>query len=545
MPHVVTQSCVGDGSCVFACPVNCIQPTPEDPAFELAEMLHIDPAACVDCGACVTACPVDAIRPHTQLTAGEQAFAAVNADYHRAGRRRALLAPVRPPLRVRDRGEPLRVAIVGSGPAAMYAADELLTIPGAQVSVYERLPRPDGLVRSGVAPDHRRTRRISRQFEQVRSHPALALRLGVEVGRDVAHEQLLAEHHAVIYAVGAARDRRLEVPGADLPGALSATELVGWYNGHPDHAGRTVDLSHRRVVVIGNGNVALDVARLLTVDPETLAGSEIAPAALAALRTSRVEEVVVAARRGPAQSAFTLPELIGLSATPGVTLTVRPEELAGAPDGDRKLELLRGLAAGAGPGAGRRITLRYGLAPVGVLGDGRVAAVVFERTAVADDGTVVATGETETIDAGLLVSSIGYRGMPVAGLPFDAASGTVPNDGGRVVDPASGAGVPGTYVVGWIKRGPTGFIGTNKGCSQDTVAALVEDWNEGRLASPVCAGAGDGRLASPAGAGAGQAGSERKVAAWPAGRPSSSRTVQMRPSWIWKRRPVVETRTPL
>lgn len=526
MPHVVTQSCVGDGSCVFACPVNCIQPTPDDPAFELAEMLHIDPATCVDCGACLTACPVDAIRPHTQLTAGEEAFALVNAEYHRAGRRRALLAPVRPRLRVRDRGEPLRVAIVGSGPAAMYAADELLTIPGARVSVYERLPQPDGLVRNGVAPDHRRTRRISRPFEQLRRHPGLAMHLGVEVGRDIAHDELLAGHHAVIYAVGAATDRRLEIPGADLPGAISATELVAWYNGHPDHIGRTVDLSHRRVVVIGNGNVALDVARLLTVDPETLSDTEIAPAALAALRASRVEEVVVAARRGPAQSAFTLPELIGLSATPGVALGVRPEELAGATTGDQKLDLLRGLpsAEGAGPGAGRRIALRYGLAPVRVLGDDGVEAVAFERTTVDAAGAVTGTGETETIDAGLLVTSIGYRGLPVAGLPFDAASGTVPNDDGRVADPATGAGLPGTYVVGWIKRGPTGFIGTNKGCSQETVATLVADYNDGRLAAP-----------EP----------ERTAAAWPTGRPSSSSTVQIRPSWIWKRRPVVETRTPL
>lgn len=489
MPHVVTQSCVGDGSCVFACPVNCIQPTPDDPAFELAEMLHIDPVTCVDCGACLSACPVDAIKPHTQLTAGEEAFALVNATYHRTDRRRALLAPVRPRLQVRDRGEPLRVAIVGSGPAAMYAADELLTIPGAQVSVYERLPLPDGLVRSGVAPDHRRTRRISRQFEQIRQHPALTVHLGVEVGRDVTHDELLAGHHAVIYAVGAARDRRLEIPGADLPGAISATDLVAWYNGHPDHADRTVDLSHRRAVVIGNGNVALDVARMLTVDPETLADTEIAPAALAALRASRVEEVVIAARRGPAQSAFTLPELIGLSATPGVALQVRPEELAAAPadDGDQKLELLRGLPAAAG--AGRRITLRYGLAPASVLGSGAVEAVAFERTTVDPAGAVAGTGETETIGAGLLVTSIGYRGTPVAGLPFDAAAGTIPNDDGRVADPATGAGIPGTYVVGWIKRGSTGFIGTNKGCSQETVATLVADYNDGLLPTPAASAA--------------------------------------------------------
>jgi ferredoxin--NADP+ reductase len=482
MPHVVTQSCVGDGSCVYGCPVNCIQPTPDDPAFELAEMLHIDPATCVDCGACVSACPVDAIKPHTQLTAGEEAFAIINAQYHRTDRRRARLAPVRPPLRVRDRGEPLRVAIVGSGPAAMYAADELLTIPGARVSVFERLPVPDGLVRGGVAPDHRRTRRVGRQLERIRHHPGLTLHLGVEVGRDVTHDELRAGHHAVIFAVGAAADRRLTIPGVELPGVLSATQLVGWYNGQPDHAGLPVDLTHRRAVIVGNGNVALDVARILTVDPESLADTEIAPAALAALRASRVEEVVIAARRGPLQSAFTLPELVGLSATPGVALGVRAEELDAAPGGDEKLELLRRLPPAGG--TGRRITLRDGLAPLSVLGSGRVEAVDFERTTVDQAGAVLGTGETETIAAGLMVTSIGYRGTPLPGLPFDPATGTIPNEDGRVFDPATGTGVPGTYVVGWIKRGPTGFIGTNRGCSQDTVATLVEDYNNGRLPSP-------------------------------------------------------------
>lgn len=462
MPHVVTQSCVGDGSCVFACPVNCIQPTPDDPAFELAEMLHIDPVTCVDCGACVTACPVEAIKPHTKLTAEEEAFSLINAAYHEPVRTRAPLAPVRPPLVVRDRGEPLRVAIVGSGPAAMYAADELLTIPGALVDVYEKLPTPYGLVRSGVAPDHRRTRRVTRQLDAVRAHPRLTMRLGVEVGRDVTHEQLLGTHHAVIYAVGAATDRRLEIPGAALPGVLSATELVGWYNGHPDHAARVVDLSARRAVVIGNGNVALDVARILTVDPESLVDTDIAPAALQALRASRVEEVVVAARRGPEHSAFTLPELVGLSATPGVSLCVDPAELTGVVgDDDAKLSLLRSLSAVADV-SGRRIVLRYGLTPEAVDGDDAVRAVRFDR---------------ERIAAGLVLTSIGYRGLPVGSLPYDPERGVVPNEDGRVA-------VDGTYVVGWIKRGPTGFIGTNKACAQDTVAALVDDYNAGRLASP-------------------------------------------------------------
>lgn len=472
MPHVVTQSCVGDGSCVFACPVNCIQPTPDDPTFERAEMLHIDPATCVDCGACVTACPVDAITPQTRLRAEERAFAEINAAFHRERRPRPLLAPVRPRLRVRDRGEPLRVAIVGSGPAALYAADEVLTIPGARVTMYERRDRPYGLVHAGVAPDHRRTRRVSRQLDRIRRHPRLTLHLGVEVGRDVTHERLLARHHAVIYAVGAASDRRLEIPGADLPGVLPAGEMVGWYNGALEAAGTTVDLSHRRVVVIGNGNVALDVARILAMDPEALAGSDIAPAALDVLRASQVEEIVVAGRRGSEHAACTLPELVGLTATPGVRVEVLGGELAGAPAG-AKVDLLRGLAGAAGSDARRRITLRFGLTPRRVAGTGRVEGVVFARTG---DGA-----EEETLDAGLVVTAIGHRGEPVPALPFDPVRGIVPNDEGRVVDPDTGAAMPGTYVAGWAKRGPTGFIGTNKGCSQDTVAALVDDHNAGRL----------------------------------------------------------------
>ncbi|WP_210495224.1 4Fe-4S binding protein [Patulibacter sp. SYSU D01012] len=477
MPHVVTQSCVGDGSCVYACPVNCIQPTPDDPAFELAEMLHVDPTTCVDCGACTSACPVDAIKPHSELTADERAFELINAAYHREPRERAKLAPVRPPLTVRDR-EPLRVAIVGSGPAAMYAAEEVLTIPGAHVSVYERLPTPYGLVRTGVAPDHRRTRRVSRHFDLVRAHRGLTMHTGVEVGKDVTHAELLERHHAVIYAVGAAADRRLTIPGADQAGVLSATELVGWYNGHPDHVDRAVDLTSRRAVVIGNGNVALDVARILTADPDSLADSEIAPHALRALRRSAIEEVVVVGRRGAEHAAFTLPELVGLSATPGVALGVGAGELPAETGGDAKLELLAGLRPPAG--ARRRITLRFGLTPTAIAGDGAAAAVELRRTGAEPDDP----GAGERLDAGLVISSIGYRGLPVAGLPYDAATGTVPNADGRVLVPETGDAAPGTYVVGWIKRGPSGFIGTNKACSQDTVAALVDDFNAGRLASP-------------------------------------------------------------
>lgn len=480
MPHVITQSCVGDGSCVHACPVNCIQPTPDDPAFELAEMLHIDPITCVDCGACVGACPVDAIKPQSRLALDEQPFVAINAAFHAGAGPRPLLAPVRPPLRVRDRGEPLHVAIIGSGPAAMYAADEVLTIPGAQVSVYERLPHPYGLVRGGVAPDHRRTRRVSRQLDQIRRQPGLRMHLGVEVGRDISIEQLLRDHHGVVHAAGAATDRKLAVDGAELPGVASATAFVGWYNGHPDHAAHRFDLTtHPRVVVIGNGNVALDIARILTSDPRTLEGTDIAPAALAALRESRVEEVLVVGRRGPEHSAFTLPELVGLTSTTGVTVTIDPEDFADAPAADAKLDLLRRLPTEA---AGRRqIALRYGRTPTRLIGTETVEAIELAPTSGDDDD------DEQRFPTGLVVTSIGYRGTPIDGLPFDAATGTVPNEHGRVVDPATRTPMAGLYVAGWIKRGPRGFIGTNKTCSQDTVAALVDDYNAGLLTAPVAA----------------------------------------------------------
>jgi ferredoxin--NADP+ reductase len=490
MPHAVTQSCVGDGSCVYACPVNCIQPTPDDPAFELAEMLFIDPSTCVDCGACVTACPVDAIKPHSELDATEHEFLAINAAFHHERRaliaQRPSLAPVRPVLRVVDRGEPIRIAIVGSGPAAMYAADEILTIPGAEVDVYERLHQPYGLVRSGVAPDHRRTRRITRQLELVRHHPRLRMHLGVEVGRHIAHDALTASHHAVIYAVGSITDRALALPGAQLPGVCSATSFVGWYNGHPDLADRTFDLSHRRAVVVGNGNVALDVARLLTVDPASLSDTDIAPRALRALHESAVEEVVVIGRRGPEHAAFTLPELVGVTATPGVEVTVNAAAFSGDYEPSAKLALLRSLPT-APTGRGRHIRLCFGAEPERIVGGTRAEGITVRPSARLG---VPSAGEPVTLATGLVLSAIGYRGTAVASLPFDDHTGTVPNVQGRVVDPATEQTVAGTYVVGWIKRGTNGFIGTNKRCAQDTVAALIDDYNAGRLSHPAAPATG-------------------------------------------------------
>ncbi|CAN5400041.1 FAD-dependent oxidoreductase [soil metagenome] len=485
MPHVITQSCCSDGSCVYACPVNCIHPSPDEPGFAEAEMLYIDPVACVDCGACVSACPVGAIAPETKLEVKQLPFVELNASFYPdrpAGEKlppTAKLAPVIPAAVVRRGACPLTVAVVGSGPAAMYAADELLTQDGVRVNVFEKLPTPYGLVRAGVAPDHQSTKRVTTLFDRIARRPGFTFYLNVEVGRHLSHADLLEHHHAVLYAVGAPDDRRLEIDGMGQPGTATATEIVAWYNGHPEFASLPVDLSHERVVVIGNGNVALDVARILTADPDDLAGTDIAEHALAVLRTSAVREVVIAARRGPVESAFTLPELIGLTATNDVVLDAGDHELVQwdletvrDPVSRAKLEILAKLGdaeADRFAPPRPRIRLAYQLTPL------RVGE--FTRTG---------TDEVVRLDAGLVLSSIGYRGKPIRDLPFDDAAAVVPNDGGRVT--------PGTYVAGWIKRGPTGFIGTNKSCALETVQGLVADYNNGALADPLAGAAALAKL---------------------------------------------------
>lgn len=476
MPHVITQSCCSDGSCVYACPVNCIHPSPDEPGFATAEMLFIDPDACVDCGACVSACPVGAISADTKLTEKQLPFVELNAAFYpkREGKLppTSKLAPVLPAPMVSPRpGGPLRVAIVGSGPAAMYAADELLTQRGVRVSMFEKLPTPYGLVRAGVAPDHQSTKRVTRLFDRVSEHAGFTSFLNVEVGKHLSHADLLEHHHAVLYAVGAPNDRRLDIDGMGLPGSATATEVVAWFNGHPDFADLPVDLSHERVVIIGNGNVALDVARILTSDPDALARTDIADHALAALRGSKVQEVVIAARRGPEFSAFTLPELIGLTSTCDVVLDAADHQrvvadLATVQDRltRNKLEILSKLGDASAPVTRPRIRLAYQLTPQRLLGEQRITGIEF-----ADGGT---------LDAGMVLTSIGYRGKAIADLPFDEVAAVVPNDGGRVLDAA------GAYVAGWIKRGPTGFIGTNKSCAAETVRNLVEDYNRGQLGDP-------------------------------------------------------------
>ena len=474
MTYVVTQSCCSDGACVLACPVNAIHPAPGEPGFAEAEMLYVDPVSCVDCGACATACPVDAVVPHTKLTDKQLPFIELNASYYKEHPHedRTALALVE-----KDRPSPtdgLRVAVVGAGPAGLYAADELLRLPGVEVDVFDRLPTPHGLARYGVAPDHPKTKQVIELFSKIEQEPGFRYRLNVEAGTDVTLDELRSSYHAVIYAVGAATDRRLGVPGEALPGSVSATDFVAWYNGHPDADDASYPLdaaSSGRAVVIGNGNVALDVARILTADPDRLATTDISDQALLALRDSAIREVVVLGRRGPADAAFTLPELIGLAALDDVDVVV---EGAVEVTSD-KTELLAELARRTPVAGRRRIVLRFHVAPVRILGDEQVEGLEVVRTEVVD-GRAVPTGETEQIPAGLVLRAIGYRARPVPGLPFEEERGLVPNDRGRVE--------PGLYVGGWIKRGPTGFLGTNKSCSKETVERLLDDLDAGLLTAP-------------------------------------------------------------
>ncbi|MFJ9037315.1 FAD-dependent oxidoreductase [Streptomyces sp. NPDC102406] len=480
MPYVVTRSCCADASCVLACPVNCIHPAPGEPGFGTAEMLYVDPRTCVDCGACTTACPVDALKPHTALGEAELPFIELNASYYKENPHSD-----RTPMYVvpRQRAIPagqLSVAIVGAGPAGLFAADALLRHPGVRVTVLDRLPTPYGLARAGVAPDHQDTKQVAELFRTIESQPGFNYRLGVEVGTHVTHADLLREHHAVLYAVGAATDKRLGIEGEDLRGSASATDFVAWYNGHPDHADDAPALDTARAVVIGNGNVALDVARILTADPDALARTDISDRALAALRGSKVREVVLLGRRGPAQAAFTVPELLALSALKDVDVSVEgwPDDLAA--DATEKTRLLSRLAARTPVEGRRRIVLRFLTSPVRLIGDGTVRALEITDTALHtdEDGTVraVPTGDPRTLETGLVLRSVGYRARPVPGLPFDEVTATVPHERGRVE--------PGVYVAGWIKRGPTGFIGTNKTCAHETVESLLDDFAAGRLTPP-------------------------------------------------------------
>jgi ferredoxin--NADP+ reductase len=390
---------------------------------------------------------------------------------------------------------PIRIAVIGSGPAGFYAAGHLLKDPGERIEVdmIERLPTPWGLVRSGVAPDHPKIKSVTRVYEKTAAHPRFRYFGNVTFGEHISREELLAGYHAIVYATGSPSDRPLGIPGEDLPGSHAATEFVGWYNGHPDHTDLEVDLlSAERAVVVGNGNVALDVARMLVLAPSELAGTDTADHALEVLAQSRVSEVVVLGRRGPAQAAFTNPELLELGELADADVIVDGDELeralavedpGAAADitSRRNVEILRSYAERAPVGHAKRIVLRFLLSPVALLpGErGHLGAVELVRNElVASPGgglRAQATGELETIPAGLAFRAIGYRGLRLPDVPFDERAAVIPNDGGRVMDADTGKQLAGEYVVGWIKRGPSGVIGTNKKDAQETVDAMLAD----------------------------------------------------------------------
>jgi ferredoxin--NADP+ reductase len=388
---------------------------------------------------------------------------------------------------------PIRIAVIGSGPAGFYAAGHLLSDKSErfEVDMIERLPTPWGLVRSGVAPDHPKIKSVTRVYEKTAAHPRFRFFGNVHFGEHVSREDLLTHYHAIVYATGSSVDRPLDIPGEDLRGSHPATEFVGWYNGHPDHRDLEVALdSAERAVVIGNGNVALDVARMLSLTPDELAGTDIADHALDVLEHNHISEIVVVGRRGPAQAAFTNPELRELADLLDADVIVDPSELDRAlavgdpnttPTAERNVELLRQYAAKEPLGRRRRIVLRFLLSPVAVLGDptdGVTGVELVRNELVPDAGGTPrarATSEHETIPAGLVFRAIGYRGIPLAGVPFDDRAGVIPNEGGRVIDPSTGDPLRGEYVVGWIKRGPSGVIGTNKKDAQQTVDAILAD----------------------------------------------------------------------
>ena len=385
----------------------------------------------------------------------------------------------------------VRIAIVGSGPAGSYAAGHLLrhSAPDLHVDLYERLPTPWGLVRAGVAPDHPKIKSVTKLYERTAEHPRLRLFANVELGRHLSVADLRERYHAIIYAVGTPIDRPLGIPGEELAGSYAATDFVGWYNGHPDFRDHAFDLSGERAIVIGAGNVALDVARMLLLTHDELAVTDIADHALEVLDASGVREVLVVARRGPEQAAFTNPELLELGELSDGDVIVDAAEMALAdgivdPAADatarRNVEILRGYCERPPSGRRRRVVLRFLLSPTELRGEGRVESVAFVRNRLeaGADGSVRARSTDERLEtpAASVCRAIGYRGTPLADIPFDEARGLIANEGGRVRR--------GEYAVGWAKRGPSGVIGTNKKDANDTVDRMLEDLAAGLLLDP-------------------------------------------------------------
>lgn len=406
-----------------------------------------------------------------------------------------------------SKDNPLRVAIIGSGPSGFYAAGQLQSEQKngiyVEIDMFERLPTPHGLVRAGVAPDHPKIKSVTRVYDRIAAKPNYRFYGNVEFGKDVTHADLVSHYHQIIYAVGAQTDRKLGIPGEDLPGSHAATELVAWYNGHPDYRDLQFDLSQERVVVIGNGNVAMDVARILARSYEELRVTDIADHALAALQNSQIKEIYVLGRRGPVQAAFTNPEIKEFGELEDADIIVAPKEVDldelslnwlmeyndRTAEGNVQILTTYALHREACYECARRVHMRFLVSPVEILGDGRAQAVKLVKNELYPraDGSLRPrpTDEHETLEAGLVFRSIGYQGVPLPGVPFDRRRGIIPNEEGRVTDLATGEARVGEYVVGWIKRGPSGVIGTNKPDAYETVNMMMQDLKRGRINQPV------------------------------------------------------------
>jgi ferredoxin--NADP+ reductase len=400
---------------------------------------------------------------------------------------------------------PLRVAVVGSGPAGFYTAEHILKHEGthAEVDMFDRLPTPYGLVRFGVAPDHPKIKSVIRVYEKTAARPEFRFFGNVEVGAEISVDELRQRYHAVVFAYGAATDRHLGIPGEDLPGSHPATEFVNWYNAHPDFADREFDLSCERVVVIGNGNVAADVARMLALTRDELEETDTADHAIEAFGGSSVKEILVLGRRGPAQASFTNPEVRELGEMANADIDIDQGEMEldelsrewlesddADPTNRRNVEIFTDFSQREPEGKPQKIVMRFLRSPIEIQGDGKVERIVIGRNELQRDESgrmrAVDTGERETLDCGLVLRSIGYKGVPIEGIPFDERAGTISNEAGRVHD--DGTQVPGLYAVGWIKRGPSGVIGTNKKDAQETVDQLFADLEAGAIPDSELAG---------------------------------------------------------
>ena len=397
---------------------------------------------------------------------------------------------------------PVRIAIVGAGPSGFYAAEHILKDEAthAQVDLFDRLPTPFGLVRGGVAPDHPKIKSVIRVYEKTAAREGFRFFGNVKIGHDIEVEDLEHHYHAIVYTVGCETDRRLGIPGEDLPGSHAATAFVGWYNAHPDYCEEEFDLSCERAIVIGNGNVAMDVARMLALTDEELRQTDTADHAIEALDRSRIREIVVLGRRGPAQAAFTNPEIKELGEMADADVVVDPAEVELDPasaafleseDADKttrvNVETLREFSEREPEGRDKRIVLRFLASPIEISGEGRVEKVVVGRNELVEEGGTLRardSGEREELECGLLLRSVGYTGVPIEGVPFDESRGLILNEGGRVLDSHDAGHKVGHYAAGWIKRGPSGVIGTNKKDALETVRHLLADVESGTLLDP-------------------------------------------------------------